>query len=138
MNPDRRILIIDDDSDFLAAMCMQFRGRYGVMTAKSISEALILLEKSDVDLILLDVGLEGEDGLDGIKKIHAVHPLMSIAMLSGMRDVKTVVQAQNQGVSKRGVLLEARRIGAHENARRLDYEQAISQHKGLNRALAGK
>lgn len=93
MNLNRRILIVDDDEDFLVGMRMQFRGTYGVLTARSTAEGLGVLEKEDVDLVLLDVGLEGEDGLEGIKKIHNVHPLVSIAMLSGRRDVKTVVQA---------------------------------------------
>ncbi|MFA5812279.1 MAG: sigma-54 dependent transcriptional regulator [bacterium] len=93
MNSLRRILIIDDDGDFLIGMRMQLRGIYGVLTATTIVEGLRLIQDQDMDLVLLDVGLEGEDGLEGIKRIHEVHPSVGVAMLSGRRDVKTVVEA---------------------------------------------
>jgi DNA-binding NtrC family response regulator len=97
MDMSQRMLIIDDDADFLTAMRMQLRGQYGVLTATSVAEGLGRLEGEDVDLVLLDVGLEGEDGLEGIKKIHRVHPSVGVAMLSGCRDVQTVVQAIRAG-----------------------------------------
>ena len=93
----RQILIIDDDSDFLVGMRMQLRGIYGVFTATSINEGLTLLTSHDVDLVLLDVGLEGENGLEGIKRLRSVHPSVGVAMLSGRRDVRTVVEAIRAG-----------------------------------------
>lgn len=97
MEATRRVLVVDDDEDFLVGTRMQLRGTYGVLTAKSISEALDILGKQDVDLVLLDVGLGEENGLDGIKKIHNVHPLVGVAMLSGRSDVQTIVQAIRAG-----------------------------------------
>lgn len=97
METTKRVLIVDDDEEFLVAMRMQLRGVYGVLTAKSIAECLEVLEGQDVDLVLLDVGLGEENGLEGIKKIHDVHPLVGVAMLSGMSDVKTVVEAIRVG-----------------------------------------
>ncbi len=97
MNSLRRILIIDDDADFLVGMRMQLRGLYGVLTATSVAEGMKLIQEQDVDLVLLDVGLEGEDGLEGIGRIHDVHPSVGVAMLSGRRDVKTVVEAIRVG-----------------------------------------
>jgi len=97
MNITRRVLIVDDDEDFLVAMKMQLKGTYIVLTTTSIAGAMELLKKEDVDLVLLDVGLEREDGLEGIKKIHAVHPSVGVAMLSGRKDVQTVVEAIRRG-----------------------------------------
>ncbi len=97
METNRRILLIDDDLDFLTAMRIQLRSQYGVLTANSIANGLGILKDQDVDLVLLDVGLGQENGLDGIKQIHAVHPSVGIAMLSGQRDVQTVVEAIRAG-----------------------------------------
>lgn len=97
MDSLRRILIIDDDSDFLVGMRMQLRGLYGVLTANSIAEGLKIVGDHDVDLVLLDVGLGKEDGIEGIRRIHSIHPSVGVAMLSGQRDVKTVVEAIRNG-----------------------------------------
>lgn len=97
MSAPRRILMIDDDTDVLLAMRIQLRGLYGVLTAASIAEGMSILKDQDVDLVLLDVGLDGENGLDGVKKIKEVHPLVNVAMLSGRRDIKTVVEAIRAG-----------------------------------------
>ncbi|MFH1830464.1 MAG: sigma-54 dependent transcriptional regulator [Pseudomonadota bacterium] len=97
MKQIRRILIIDDDADLLIATRMQLRGSYSVLTASSTAEGLAILAEQDVDLVLLDVGLEGENGLEGIRKIHDVHPSVGVAMLSGLKDTKTVVTAIRAG-----------------------------------------
>ena len=97
MGEFRRILIVDDDADFLIAMRMQLRRSYTVLTAGSTDEAMAMLKDQDVDLVLLDVGLDGENGLDGIRKIHNVHPSVGVAMLSGLKDPKTVVKAIRAG-----------------------------------------
>jgi len=93
----RRVLIVDDDDDFLIAMKVQLKGAYVTLSTTSIAGAMEILKKEDVELVLLDVGLEGEDGLEGIKKIHAVHPSVGVAMLSGRKDVHTVVEAIRRG-----------------------------------------
>jgi DNA-binding NtrC family response regulator len=97
MSAMRRILLIDDDQDFLIAMRMQLRAEYAVLTADSIAGGLSTLKDQDVDLILLDVGLGDENGLEAIKMIRDVHPLVGVVMLSGRRDVQTVVEAIRAG-----------------------------------------
>ena len=97
MKTMKRILIVDDDHEFLIGMKMQLKNLYSLLTANSISSAIEILREHDVDLVLLDVNLGDENGLAGIKKIHNVHPLVGIAMLSGARDVETVVQAIRAG-----------------------------------------
>jgi len=93
----RKLLIVDDDADFLIAMRMQLRSAYTVLTVNSTDEAMDVLRDQDVDLVLLDVGLCGESGVDGIRKIHSVHPSVGVAMLSGLKDPKTVVKAIRAG-----------------------------------------
>ena len=93
----RRLLFIDDDSDFLIGMKMLLAEDYAMLTAQSIAEGLAVLESQDVDLVLLDVGLGDENGLAGIRRIHSVHPSVGVCMLSGLRDPKTVVRAIRAG-----------------------------------------
>ncbi len=93
----RRILIIDDDDDFLTAMRQRFCGVHKVFTARSTEEGLCILGREDIDLVLFDAGLDGGDEVEGIKKIHEVHPLVSIAMLSGNGDAKAIMEAIRSG-----------------------------------------
>ncbi len=97
MSDKRRILIIDDDEDFLVSMRAELRSAFDCFTATSIAAGLAQLARQDVDLVLLDVGLDGESGLEGIRRIIAQQPAASVAMLSGNRDVKTVVEAIRAG-----------------------------------------
>jgi len=97
MTSMRKLLIVDDDPDFLIGMRMLLGGSYAVLTASTIGEGLAVLKSEDVDLVLLDVGLGEEDGLVGIRRIHSVHPSVGVAMLSGRKDPKTVVRAMRAG-----------------------------------------
>ena len=97
MGSVKRILVVDDDVDFLISIRMQLREAYSVLTAGSVDEAMVTLKERDVDLVLLDVGLGKESGLEGIKMIRGVHPSVGVAMLSGRRDVNTVVAAIRAG-----------------------------------------
>ena len=72
----RQILVIDDDihiGNMLEETLM--KEGYGVLRAYSGTEALLLLEKTKPDLILLDLmlpGLKGEEVLKGIKGIPVI------------------------------------------------------------------
>ncbi len=72
----RQILVIDDDihiGNMLEETLM--KEGYGVLRAYSGTEALLLLEKTKPDLILLDLmlpGLKGEEVLKGIRGIPVI------------------------------------------------------------------
>ena len=97
MNEPRRVLVVDDDPDFLCLMRKKLRGMFGVTTTDSIESAIKMLGELEVDLVLLDVDLGEDDGLEGISRIRAVYPNTQIAMLSGERDVDIVVKAVRAG-----------------------------------------
>ena len=94
---DYRILCIDDDADFLIGMRMQFRGRFDVVTAASIEDGLSALRAQGVDLVLLDVELGQESGIGGIGSIKSLDPAIDVAMLSGVRDPRVIVEAVRAG-----------------------------------------
>lgn len=60
-----RILIVDDEPSILAAMAPLLRSRgYEVTTAMSGRAALEQVERSDPDLVILDLGLPDIDGVE--------------------------------------------------------------------------
>jgi DNA-binding response OmpR family regulator len=75
-------------------------GREGftVSTAATAAETLRRLGEQAVDLVVLDIGLQQEDGLQVLASIKADHPQVQVIMLTGMGFVEDLLQeAQRHG-----------------------------------------
>lgn len=72
MDTAHRILVVDDDADILALMKGVIT-RNGMIaeTARSAAEADTVLERFPADLIVLDLMLEGEEGLSYFRRLRA-------------------------------------------------------------------
>lgn len=72
MGSKRRVLIVDDDPDqLLLFSALLERERCQVLTAHSGKEALEILAKQPVNLIVADVAMPGMTGLDLAEKIRS-------------------------------------------------------------------
>jgi DNA-binding NtrC family response regulator len=97
----RSILVVDDDKntrDYLAA----FLGGSGfaVECLGSGDEAIERLAAGhSPSMILLDVMLPGKDGIEVLANVKAIHPSIPIIILSGIGQIKTVVEAMKMGAS---------------------------------------
>ena len=66
----RKILLIDDDALFRRSLSFHLRqAGYQVQTAASAEDGLSIISKNLLDLVLLDIGLPGMDGLDALHHI---------------------------------------------------------------------
>src|SRR2546430_1800267 len=97
----RSILVVDDDKntrDYLAT----FLGSsgYAVDCLGSGDEALARLGSGySPSMILLDIMLPGKDGIEVLSNIKTIHPSIPIVILSGIGQIKTVVEAMKIGAS---------------------------------------
>ena len=67
-----RILVVDDEPANLRLMVLVLRSRgYEVVTADDAEVATHVLEASPVDLLILDLGLPGVDGLALTRRLRA-------------------------------------------------------------------
>jgi two-component system phosphate regulon response regulator OmpR len=82
-----RILLVDDDPSIIA-MLSEYLSEHGYEVAKAASGAAMRaeLEKSVPDVVLLDVGLPGEDGLTLARYLRERYKL-GIIMVTGAGDV---------------------------------------------------
>lgn len=71
-------------------------GKVDISEAASIDQAL-LCTKEELDLILLDVQLQGSNGLDGIAQLKRRWPTARIVMLSAVQDGQVIRNAFNRG-----------------------------------------
>ena len=84
-----RVLVVDDDPQILRAVRTSLQGHsYEVLTAGNGETALDLLPDSDVDLIVLDLGLPGIGGQEVIKRVRAWSevPIIVLSVRDGQHD----------------------------------------------------
>ena len=94
-----RILLVDDEPQILELLGL-FLARHGyeVFKAGSSTQALELLERENVELVLLDIGLAEEDGLKVLPVLKSQHPKVKVIMLTGMGFVEDLLEeAQQKG-----------------------------------------
>jgi two-component system KDP operon response regulator KdpE len=84
-----RVLVVDDDPQILRAVRTSLQGHsYEVLTAGNGETALDLLPDSDVDLIVLDLGLPGMGGQEVIERVRAWSdvPIIVLSVRDGQHD----------------------------------------------------
>ena len=92
-----RILVVDDEPQIVRALRINLRARsYEVSTAADGAEALDVAAKHPPDLVLLDLGLPGLDGLDVIRGLRG-WTSVPIIVLSGRADSTDKVEALDAG-----------------------------------------
>ena len=92
------ILIVDDEPGILKALSgvLQDEG-YEVATAKNGETALKRIKEESPSLVLLDIWMEGLDGLETLKRIKDLSPELVVIMMSGHASIETAVKATKLG-----------------------------------------
>ncbi|MEQ9115320.1 MAG: response regulator transcription factor [Rickettsiales bacterium] len=93
----KHILIVDDD-DRIRSLLAQYLKKNGfiVSTSKDTLEARRALEKLDLDLIILDIMLPGENGKDFARYLRRISPI-SIIMLTALGETSDRVEGLESG-----------------------------------------
>ena len=93
-----KILLVDDSQNVLSALKRTFRPEnYELFFALSATEALDILKKETIDLIISDENMPEVSGTDLLKLVRAKYPSMIRIMLTGLVDFETVKNAINKG-----------------------------------------
>jgi len=92
------LLFIDDESNILAALKRLFRPLgYNILTAESGAEALALLEKESVDLVISDMRMPQMNGAEVLEQVRNRWPNVVRILLTGYADLTSTVAAINRG-----------------------------------------
>ena len=92
------ILIVDDDEMMQETLSSVLRkGGYEIFSVTSGNEALSLIKKNIIDLVLLDMKLPDADGLEIQKKIKALDTEILVIIMTAYSDVQTAVSAMKSG-----------------------------------------
>ena len=94
-----RLLLVDDDPGLLKLLGMRLVSEgYSVVTAESGPEALRVLGREKVDLVISDLRMDEIDGLQLFSEIQKGHPGMPVIILTAHGSIPDAVAATQQGV----------------------------------------
>ena len=92
------VLLVDDEGEFLDTLVKRIQKRKVNATGvNSGEEALAFLEKSPVDVVVLDVRMPGMDGIETLRALKRQHPLTEVIMLTGHASLEVAVQGMEAG-----------------------------------------
>ena len=95
-----RVVIVDDQvvfSEALRALLDQHEQIDVVGTAESGPEALKLAVRLDADVVVMDVGLPGMDGLEATRELRRRRPSARIVLLTGRTEREAADAARDAG-----------------------------------------
>ena len=94
-----RLLLVDDDPGLLKLLGMRLVSEgYSVVTAESGPEALRVLGREKVDLVISDLRMDEMDGLQLFREIQKGQPGMPVIILTAHGSIPDAVAATQQGV----------------------------------------
>ena len=99
--PDKAVLLIENDPEqtrIIRAM-LDDRGPYSfaLTHVASLADGETYLARHPVDIVLLDLGLSGQEGPEAVRRARAVAPHASIVLLSSLDDEPKAIQAVYEG-----------------------------------------
>ena len=103
----KKVLIIDDEETLTWSMSKSLskdRDKYEVMIANNGKEALNLLKRSDVDLVISDIRMPDINGLDVTAQVTQEYPSIKVVLLSMYDNEEYVLRALDIGAA--GYLLK--------------------------------
>jgi len=92
------VLIVDDDTAMLRALGRALRRQeLEVLTALSAAEALSLLRRRNVDILLTDIDMPGMNGFELLSIVRREHPSAIRMMFTGDATAERALAAINEG-----------------------------------------
>ncbi|MEK7205001.1 MAG: response regulator, partial [candidate division NC10 bacterium] len=93
-----RILIVDDEEQMRDLLVKVLdKNDYQVSAAGDGEQALALLEKEPVDLVVTDVRMPGIGGLEALKAIKELNPDIVVIIMTAFGSIDQAVQAVKEG-----------------------------------------
>jgi DNA-binding response OmpR family regulator len=88
----KRILLVDDDALLRRSLAFNLeQNGFQVRTAASAEEALAALQQNPPDLVILDIGLPGMDGMEALKQMREKYHLPVIFLTARRRELDEVL-----------------------------------------------
>ncbi len=96
--PRGRILVVDDEPDLVTILTKYFTDAgYTVDAASHGGDALIAVSQYQPDVVVLDVIMEGLDGVQVLQRIRSLDPAIRVIMITGSTDASLKPTTMSMG-----------------------------------------
>jgi DNA-binding NtrC family response regulator len=93
-----RVLIVDDEPNIRRGLAEALDGQgYEIEQAPSGEAALAQLESTSFDLVLVDLVMEGMDGIEVLKEVNRQWPKTEVVIITAHGTIETAVRALKEG-----------------------------------------
>ncbi len=99
MEDKTRILIVDDDSITRQTLSMALDDDYNTITAGDGTEALDILGREEVEVVLSDLDMPGMNGIELLERINFIDVPPPVIFITGQGTIETAVQAMKLGAA---------------------------------------
>ena len=94
------ILVVDDDRNILNVIQMRLEAEgYRVYKALNSIQALTFLQDATVDLALIDLKLNDENGIEVMESVHKNYPELPVIILTAHGSINSAVDAMKRGAA---------------------------------------
>lgn len=93
----RPILVVDDEEEILFSLRGLLRQEFEVYTAQTGAEAVDLMRRQMLHVVLTDQRMPGMTGVDLLRQAREISPWSVRMVITGYADIKSVIEAINQG-----------------------------------------
>jgi DNA-binding NtrC family response regulator len=94
------VLFVDDETDFVESLIKRMQRRniraYGVHSGEEALEFLAQ-DKTLVDVVVLDVRMQGMNGIEALKALKHLYPSIEVVMLSGHANLAVAKEGMEMG-----------------------------------------
>ena len=91
------IYIVDDEETIREGITMALEADYRVEAFSKAETAIDAMKNDPPDLVLLDIGLPGMNGIEALRKIKDLFPDILIIMITAYEDINTVISSMKLG-----------------------------------------
>jgi len=92
-----KILVIDDDQSMRELLETILKDKYTVLTASTGGAGIRILERENINIVMLDLRLPDIDGLEVLKNIKDKYAYVEVMVISAVKDIDVVVRAMKLG-----------------------------------------
>ena len=91
------IYIVDDEESIREGITMVLEENYKIVSFSTAEATIDAIKANLPDLVLLDIGLPGMDGINALREIKGLYPDVLVIMITAYEDITSVISAMKLG-----------------------------------------